>query len=197
MFGDVPPSTDLRSVRVSLLPLESYVPAVSSGVQPNGAVALTNVQPSDYALSVSGLPEAGYVKAARLGSRDVLEDFVSLQYERIPPLDIQLAFDGGQIAGIAMNPAGQPATEATVVLVPDATRKHRPDQYRVASSGTGGRFSLSGIPPGAYKLYAWDDIEPNAWMNADFMRDYEEFGAAITVTSNAKVSAELRIIPRN
>ena len=196
MFGDVPPSADLRSVRVSLLPVESYISAASSSVQPNGALTLTNVQPSEYALSVSGLPETGYVKEARSDSRDVLEDLVTLQYDSVSPLDIQLAFDGGQIAGSAMNAAGQPVDEATVVLVPDLGRRHRPDQYRVASSGTDGKFSLIGIPPGAYKLFAWDSIDPNAWMNADFMRDYEEFGAAVTVGADAKISAQVRVVFR-
>ena len=92
---------------------------------------------------------------------------------------------------------GKPVEETTVVLVPDAARRHRPDQYRVSSSGPDGQFSLGGIPPGDYKVFAWDSVETNAWVNADFMSNYEEFGAAVSFGANAKTSAQIRVIPQS
>jgi hypothetical protein len=52
-----------------------------------------------------------------------------------------------------------------------------------------------GIPPGEYKLFAWDTIEPNAWLNPEFMLDDEELGAAATVGPSEKLSAQIRLIP--
>jgi hypothetical protein len=126
--------------------------------------------------------------------RDVLEQFVNVQYDNPAGLDIQLAFDGGQIGGSVTDAAGRPVGEGTVVLVPDVTRRHRPDQYRVASPNASGRFSMGGIPPGDYKLFAWESVETNAWVNADFISNYEEFGTGVTVSPNAQVSAQLRVI---
>jgi hypothetical protein len=90
--------------------------------------------------------------------------------------------------------AGQAFDGAAVVLVPDKTRRHRPDQYRVVTSAADGKFSIGGIPPGEYKLFAWDSIEANAWVNSDVMANYEEFGAAATVGAGAKLSAQVRVI---
>src|SRR4030095_14703465 len=135
-------------------------PAVSL-TQPNGMVIVPKVQPGDYLLAVSGLPENAYVRGARSGTRDVLEQFVNVQYDSSAPLDIQLAFDGGQITGTVTNSAGQALEGATVTLVPDLTRRHRPDQYRAATSGADGSFSMGGIPPGEYKVFAWESIEAN------------------------------------
>jgi len=59
----------------------------------------------------------------------------------------------------------------------------------------GGRFAVGGIPPGEYKVFAWESIETNAWMNADFMKSYEDFGAPATIGANAKIPAQLRAIP--
>jgi Carboxypeptidase regulatory-like domain len=196
LFGEVPPSVSLRTLAVSLWPLETYLPGPAvSLTQPDGMVIVPKVQPGDYLLSVAGLPESGYVRGARSGTRDVLEQFVSVQYDSSAPLDIQLAFDGGQITGTVTNSAGEALEGATLTLVPDVTRRHRPDQYRAAISGADGSFSMGGIPPGEYKVFAWESIETNAWLNADFMRPYEELGTPAAIGANAKIPAQLRAIP--
>jgi hypothetical protein len=197
LFGEVPDSVSLRTLAVSLLPLELHIPnSAASITQPNGMVVVPNVQPGDYLLQVSGLPETGYVRTARSAARDVLEQFLNVQYENsVPPLDIQLAFDGGQITGTVTNATGQALDGATITLVPDTARRHRPDQYRVATAGENGRFAIGGIPPGEYKVFAWESIEPNAWINADFMQPYEDVGASATIGANVRISAQLRAIP--
>jgi len=196
LFGQVPASTNLRGLRVSFVPLETYIPSSAISItQANGTIIVPNVQPGDYLLQVSGLPENAYVRSARSGARDVLEQSVNVQYEDNPPVDIQLAFDGGQIAGTVTNAAGQALDGATITLVPDPLRRHRADQYRVATADKDGRFSISGIPPGDYKVFAWDSIETNAWMNADFMRPYEDVGAPATIGANAKIPTQIRAIP--
>ena len=195
LFGDVPPATDLRGIRISLLPLETFLPTPGASiVQPNGLPAIPNVQPGAYLLNVSGLPDTGYVRAARSDQRDVLERFVEVQYGMQVPLDIQLAFDGGNMTGTVADAAGQLADRATVVLIPDPARRHRPDQYRVATSANDGTFSVGGIPPGQYKVFAWDSIEANAWLNSDFMLNYEDFGAAVTVGPSEKITAQIRLM---
>jgi len=189
LFGEAPASADMRAMQVALLPLETFLPT------PNAS--LSNVQPGDYLLRVSGLPGDAYVQAAQSAGRDVLEQFVQVQYENQASLDIQLAFDGGQINGTVLDPAGQAASGSTLVLVPDRTRRHRPDQYRVGTSGADGKFSIRGIPPGEYKVFAWKSVEPNAYLNADFLMPYEELGAPAKVGPRETLQAQIRLIPGN
>lgn len=198
LFGPASPSANLSTVQVSLVSLETHIPSPEPGaIRANGNLTLENVQPGDYLLRVSGIPANGYVRAARSGSRDLLEEFVNVQYDNSATLDIQLAFEGGQLAGTVIDAGGKPVEETTVVLVPDAARRHRPDQYRVSSSGPDGQFSLGGIPPGDYKVFAWDSVESNAWVNANFMSNYEELGSAVSFGANAKTSAQIRVIPQS
>jgi hypothetical protein len=196
VFGDAPPSADLRMTKFLLLPVETYLPAPQpSIIGPNGTVTIQNVQPGEYLLSASGLPETAYMRAANMQGRDVLERSVEAQYDLRAPLDIQLAFDGGQISGTVADNANRAVDRATVILIPDKARRHRPDQYRVVVSTTDGRFSIVGIPPGEYKAFAWDAIEQNAWLNAEFMASYEEFGTPVTVGPTQKLTATIRVIP--
>jgi hypothetical protein len=195
LFGEAPPSLDLRLLQLALVPLETFIPEPKPALmQPDGRMALDGVQPGDYLLHVSGLGETGYVKAAQSNQRDVLEQFVRVQYDSPARLDITLAFDGGQITGVVGDAVGQAADRAIVVLVPDKTRRHRPDQYRVVTSAADGKFSIGSIPPGEYRLFAWESIESNAWVNPDVMADYEELGATATVGASERVSAQIRLI---
>jgi len=196
LFGDALGPVDVRATQVSLLPLEPSIPHPQPAlIQPNGVIAIANVQPGDYLLNVSGLPEDAYVKTARSAQRDILERFVQVQYESQDQLEIQIAFDGGQINGITVEAAGHLIGLVTVVLVPDKTRRHRPDQYRIVTSGVDGKFSIRGIPPGEYKIFAWESVEPNAYMNPDFILNYEELGAIATVGPGEKLPAQVRVIP--
>jgi hypothetical protein len=196
LFGTVPAGTDLSRIQISLIPLDSYIPApAGSRIQPNGSITLDNVQPGKYALQVAGLPDMAYVKAAQSDSRDLLEQFVQVQYDSQAPLEIHLAFDGGQLAGTVTDSAGAGVDGATVVLIPDKGRRQRPDQYRVVTSSANGRFAVPGIPPGDYKLFAWESVESNAWLNSDFILTYEEFGSELSIGPNGKITGMIRVIP--
>ena len=195
-FGESLSPVNLGTAQVSLIPLETYLPLpAATPLQVNGTAAIANVQPASYLLRVSGLPDDAYVKAARSDGQEVLERFVQVQYERQNPVDVQLAFDGGQIAGSVLDPAEKGAPGATVVLVPDSTRRHRPDQYRVVTADAMGAFAIRGIPPGDYKVFAWESVEANAYLNPDFMMNYGDLGAAATVRPSEKIPAQLRLIP--
>jgi hypothetical protein len=194
LFGQAPATLNPAALQVSLVPLESFLPQPKpSGILPTGAFAIANVQPGDYTLRVSGLPEGGYVKAAQINQIDALEQFVRVQYEN-SSLDIEVVFDGGQIGGSVLDAAGRPFAGATVVAVPSKALRHRPDQYRVGRSGADGKFSFGSVPPGEYKLFAWESIETNAWMNSDVLQAVEDRGSAATVGPNEKISTQLQVI---
>jgi Carboxypeptidase regulatory-like domain len=196
LFGDAPPSTDLRGTQISLLPLETFTPSPAAAtLQPSGVFVLPGVQPGTYVLNVAGLPGDAYVTAAQSAGRDLLSQFVQVDYENGAPLDIQLAFDGGQIAGSVADATGKVSDGATIVLVPDKARRTRPDQYRVTTSDTEGTFAIRGIPPGEYKLFAWQAVEPNAYLNDDFMLNYENLGMTAQVSPGERKQMQIRVIP--
>jgi hypothetical protein len=59
---------------------------------------------------------------------------------------------------------------------------------------SGGRFTISGVPPGDYKLFAWDEIDRGAYLDPDFLQPYEDFGKAVRVEEGSNVTLQLDLI---
>ena len=59
-----------------------------------------------------------------------------------------------------------------------------------------GHFSISGIAPGEYVLFAFDQIEADAWLEPDFLTRYGQKGERIKFEERARESRKLTPIPR-
>jgi hypothetical protein len=90
----------------------------------------------------------------------------------------------------------KPVPGATVVLIPEPSRRHRWDLYKPTTADQYGRFELQTLPPGEYKLFAWEDIEPTSWFDPEVLKEVEKHGAAVTVRANAGETVNVHLVPR-
>ena len=82
------------------------------------------------------------------------------------------------------------------MLVPDTGRRERRDQYRILVADDDGQATFRGIPPGAYKLFAWENLEPNGYLNADYLRTYESLGVPVNIMAGDNPPMSVRWIPK-
>jgi hypothetical protein len=134
---------------------------------------------------MNGLPSGYYIKEARLGGADVLNQLAL--FSRPGNLEIVLSSKAGQLKGVAK--AG-----AQVVLIPEQFRS-RDELYRTATADSSGRFTISNVVPGDYKLFAWERVERFAWLDAEFMEPLEQFGENVHVSESSEQSVELSVLP--
>src|SRR5262249_45587406 len=147
-------TVDTRRSRVSLSAVDSTLPPIMSSAPADGQFSLRGLVTDHYLVSVSGLPEDAYLKAAALGSADVLETSMNVDKQSsAQSLRVLISPDGGRINVGVLDRSNQPFPGAQVVLVPDAVRRQRPDQYRTAVADGNGQVSIRGIPPGDYLLF--------------------------------------------
>jgi hypothetical protein len=81
-----------------------------------------------------------------------------------------------------------------VALVPDAPRRERLMLFKMAMSDTTGHFSITGVAPGEYKLFAWEQIEEGAYQDPEFLKPYENQGEAVTMREGSRETAQLKVI---
>jgi hypothetical protein len=157
---------------------------------------LMNVSPDPYDVTVFGLPENFYLKSIHLGQQDVTTtgvDFTpGVSGEKIT---IVVNPHGGQIDGAVQNAKGDPAVGATVTLIPDTEHRSISWLYKTTNSDQNGRFTIKGVRPGEYKVYAWEDIESGAQQDPDFVKPHESAGEAVSVKEGSHDTAQLKLVP--
>ena len=107
-------------------------------------------------------------------------------------IEIVIASDGGAIEGVVRDENQQPVS-ATILLAPD--RRSRADLFKSVTSDQNGRYEFAAIAPGHYKLFAWEDVEPDVWVDPDFLRDFEKQGEVTVMEPRARVTANLHLVP--
>jgi hypothetical protein len=127
--------------------------------------------------------------------KDVLADGLTIAGPGHVALEIVLAPDTGKVDGIVLNKDDKPAAGATVVLVPESKFRARKDRYRQVETDQYGRFEMEGIAPGEYQIFAWEDVEPGIWHEAEFLKNYEGKGERVTIRASGHESAKVQVIP--
>jgi hypothetical protein len=158
----------------------------------DGTFVLGSLGPGDYKLNVTK-PADFYVKQARYGSSDILGRTFSIQRPGTDSLHVVLSAFGGRIDGTVEDERAQPVRGVEVVLVPDRARD-RIDLYQQIRTDQSGSFTMRGIPPGDYKLFAWDDIEPFAFFDPDILRRAEPNATPVRVVESSKERVNVRLI---
>ena len=97
--------------------------------------------------------------------------------------------------GVVRDAEGKPYADAVVALVPDAPyRVNGGALYRSSISDVNGKFTLRGIAPGNYRVFAWSDLPGEAYRNADFLKPYEEKGRAVHIDRGGRSSADIIVL---
>jgi hypothetical protein len=111
-------------------------------------------------------------------------------------LEIVIRRDAGAVAGVTTIAAAKSsASPMNAVLVPDPTRRHRQDLYRTAALNERGEFEMNGLPPGDYRIFAWERVIDGAWTDPQFLRHYEDRGTAVRINAGETASATVKPIP--
>jgi hypothetical protein len=140
---------------------------------PDGHLTL-DLLPGDYRLDLTR-SDAMYVKAMRLGDVNVLSEGLKVPPASDARLEILVGTNPGSVQG-RVSGAG-----ATVVLVPDPSRRNERALYKVAKPGSSGEFNFQRVPPGDYKIFAWREENGGPWLEPEYLRLYENRATPVRV----------------
>jgi len=165
-------------------------------------------------------PDAGhlrpgwYVRSVTSGTRDILKDGLRVGDGFVNPIEIVIADDAGEVAGVVRNADGNLVPGARVVLVPPVNRRGPLSQFPVAVSDANGGFVVDHVSPGQYRILAFDhaglpDV-PYSWGenpgllgefermslgDPNLLREFETRGEQITLDPDARIIVNLEAVP--
>jgi len=199
-----PPTTpfpEASMLGVNLIPKDSQPSQSFSGrngfdisLKPSSWPSISELMEGGYFVSVrlSGFLPSDYVSDIRQGTRSVFDDgFVALSSDTTDSLEVIIRSGGGTIQGrINTNGQARRPSPVTVTLVPDPPRRQNLSLYKNAtiSPEGNGNFSFTGLAPGTYRVFAWENLPSGAEQNAEFMSEYETRGISVTISAGLNLT---------
>ena len=202
--GPLPSPLDTKRLALTLRALDLPMPLTASlrtannvpGFNDDGSFTLPNVAPGRYQIQLTGLPPDTYLVSAREKNREVLDTGLTASGDQ-GPLELSVGGPGsvGRLEGIVVDALGRPVPSSTVVLVPTPERRSNLAAFRTATSDQFGNFAIRSLVSGDYKVLAWEDVEPGAYMDPEFLRNVETRAEAVRIQGGSQSAVTVRVIP--
>jgi carboxypeptidase family protein len=161
-----------------------------SGVtRADGVFEIDGVPEGSYAVRFFDLARDAYVSSATEGTHDFLTQ--PLRITGATTVAVFVRRDGGAVDGVVTDSRGTKIPDAVVALVPDGLAREEVNRYRSAITDPDGAFTIEGITPGSYHLFAWPELDGAAYRNAAFMRAYEGKGEPVHVQRGDRLSVQV------
>jgi hypothetical protein len=182
-------------------PSPTYQGIPARAVIPNpddGTFNIGTVPQSRYRVEMgAGLPADLYVSDVRLSGISVFDTGFEVGREPLAPLQVSLRSGAGTVEGVVRDGSNRPVSNATVVVVPPDARRENRVLYKSATSDAAGKFTVRGIAPGSYKLFAFEGLAGGEFYNARFLLKYEFRGKSINVTQGGTTMESPTVIETN
>jgi hypothetical protein len=187
------------SFTIPLVPDARYRFAVIPGAPQVITARATTTQNSVRApqAGLTVLPSTAYLADVRQAGVSVYDnglDVGSGGTAGTAPIEVLLSTNPGSLEGTVLGKDQKPVEGARVVLIPEMNRRQNPDLYKTARSDAQGRFTLIMLPPGPYKVFAWEALQGGAYQNAAYLEKVEQRGTPVTITAGSRSTASVRLI---
>jgi hypothetical protein len=207
--GRLPQSMQIQLVRIDQLSTQT----IAANVDSSGNFTLSDVGPGVYDVFLRGMPANAFLRDAGLANSDrqmlqvkvsaslpvrqwvVSPDGTTARSVSIQRLSASLGLSGATAGGRVTDALRKAFPRAEVVLVPaSAAVRTRKDRYYVSSSDASGAFQFTGVAPGAYTAFAFQEIEPGIYYDPDFNAQIAPRGTRVNVDTGLGGAIELTVI---
>ncbi|MGO9088625.1 MAG: hypothetical protein ACLQBK_25750 [Candidatus Sulfotelmatobacter sp.] len=164
----------------------------------DGSFEIKDVPPGTYRLSVGSLGkvlDGCFVKAVKLGETNVTDSGFSVAGGSYP-LDVVVGANGATVEGFVTDSKDRPASDVYVVIAPSADGSQRRDLYDWRATDSRGHFSLKGLNPGEFLVFAVDeDPYQTDLMDPEFIHAHESLGKSVRLKEGEHQSVILKLAP--
>jgi protocatechuate 3,4-dioxygenase beta subunit len=192
-------------------PLETFLVAlVTPGVGPqgqrfgslvakDGSFTIGQVPPGEWILSItSRVPQSlqgMFDKSVRLGDKDFLLKRVEIPHGLDAPLNVVISSNTATVEG-EIDAGGADVKRAGILLEPVGSLHTLSRFYYSAAADDAGKFKVTGVAPGKYRIFALEKIATESYRNpesGDLLGALED-ELLIEVSEGAKVEAHPKLV---
>ena len=198
--------TDLSRARVTLTPALTAAGGVimnvpSAEVDASGTFRITGIAPGRYRLTANTVVTPGALgtwnlRSAVAAGRDALDFPIEIKpNEEISDAVITFTDVTQEVSGMLQDPAGRAAPDFTIIVFASDNRYWTSPSRRIRTTrpGTDGRFTVTGLPAGQYRIAAVTDLAQNEANDPAFLEQLLKASYEFTLAQGEKKVQDLRI----
>jgi hypothetical protein len=155
----------------------------------DGTFTATGIFPLVYTLDTQNLPANCYVKSVRYAGQEVARTGFELTGDG--QLEIVLSSTAAVLEGSVTGADGKPAGEAGIVVAPVAGAL----PARTGNADAHGNFYFANLPPGEYRVAAWDAASPEANDPPESLGPFARYAKTVTLGESGHEKAQVTVVP--
>ncbi|MBV9265893.1 MAG: hypothetical protein JO061_06980, partial [Acidobacteriaceae bacterium] len=176
-----PPAVTAKLGRDEYYPNRLHDGAPDANAGNNPEQGFMNVRPGHYRLVARGFPSA-CIGSITSGGTDLEREGLTVSPgAAVAPIEITLGTNCGTIA-INVNGSGA----ASVLIIPE-----RPLLQPIMIQAGGRAIQISNLPPGNYRVYAFDDASGLEYANPEVMRSFSSKEVSLDANQSAQVTLDI------
>ena len=193
------------SARIAALETDYELPAsaagaTSSAAQPvavaaGGAFSFTSLAGARL-FRFDRLPDGWALKGVWLGDTDISDAPTAFTASDPPPsVRVVVTPQTGSVEGTVTSADRQSPAGARVLVFSDDARRWaaRSRFIKTVEVGAAGRYRVTGLLPGSYRVVCVDVLDDGAWEDPDVLAKLAPVGTAIVVTGTERLTVDWRI----
>ena len=196
------PASQLRVVPISAdheTLFDSFTGIRETAVARDATFRFNDIR-GQYLFRLTGVPDEWTLSGVVLGDRNYID--TALEFERgesdIKGLQLVISKTAGKVSGEVLTRDGKPAPDSTVVIFPP-----EPGRWTIASRfikavrpDNQGRFTISGLPAGNYRVAAREFVPEGQWEDPEFLTALLANAARIELAEGGSETLTLRVEPQ-
>ena len=171
-------------------------------IKADGAFQFKDLPENNYRVLLTDREreENYYLKSVRYGSAAVGSAGFTVQSGSDATLDVVISSRAARLSGAVLNTDSLPAVGVEVVLVPEPPNRQVKSLYVSATTDQNGKFSITGITPGDYKVFSWNSVEESDevygedWYDTEWLKQYESKGDAVHFDEGDQKAVNVTVI---
>lgn len=152
--------------------------------------------PGTSRIALMGQIPGWSIRSVRYRGVDVTDSGIEFRpNEDVADVEVELTNRVTNVSGVVTNAKGEALKEYSIVVFPQDRDKWTANSryLRTARPDQDGRYKVTGLPPGDYRVIALDYVDQNDWNTPEFLDGVRARATPFSVSEGEAKSVDLRI----
>jgi hypothetical protein len=153
-------------------------------------------QPGKMRISLFGQAPGWSIRSVRYRGTDITDSGMEFRpNEDVAEIEVEVTNKVTDVSGVVTNGKGEGVKDYSIVVFPQDREKWTPNSryLKTARPDQDGRYKITGLPPGDYRVIALDYVDSNEWNTPEFLDGIRAKATAFSVNEGETKSVDLRI----